>query len=689
MRLKTKPLPSLLSPAESFGCCRNEISIDARHLEVEGQLYKLERGNYTPCDCGGQEQPSWSLYVYKGDIEIDQEARLWLPIIKVKGIPLLPLPYLQFSLQHRKTGLLWPRFEYSSRHNFILKNALFITLGRSADLTLQHSYLNLFQNQESDKPHLADRRHWWGLELRFRPHQTWWGNINFNTFAEPLLAKRQDSRRWLFDMHQVWLLSHHQFFTKIDLVSDRLLPAHLSPDLTIKVTRYRISRATWLWDYHSHGGGVRLNYIQNLALSDGKDYSLFSRKHRQQTMHHLPAMHIWRRFTINQYPLVAGRILSRFDHFTPISTDPFLDGQLISPQTGKNSVDPKSLENDIFDADEILLQMSRLHVQTDLNAALPVWHWAACLLDISYAHQFLHSNTNPDTKGRQGFFSGKITLETQLSRVFHLKRGRRIKHSIISGLEYLYIPDPFNTFNVSKDNYFDLYHHPQGANQLRFFFKQILFKRDDSGPITSFLTLYLAQGYNLPPKEAEKQWGELETWLKMPLSLADLFLYSSFDWNEEALSEMGGKIAFRLLPLRVNLNYLYLLEGGSGRYYRNWQWLFGYKSKNSEVNSKIPYTHELAIRPVLTVGYGLTLFYSAQVSLQDQVKQRILSQSGGLRYKSSCRCWSTSLALSMTPNINKACGSGDNCYRFLWQLNLAGLGNISGGAGGSQGMKMH
>lgn len=105
----------------------------ANELEVDGV-------RFTPCDCGPDADPSFSVRASSASIDLEGGAWLTFPVFYVKSVPVFALPVAYVPFGERRTGLLTPRFGYDPITGFRVTEPLFLTLGRSYDLTLSGTY---------------------------------------------------------------------------------------------------------------------------------------------------------------------------------------------------------------------------------------------------------------------------------------------------------------------------------------------------------------------------------------------------------------------------------------------------------------------------------------------------------------------------------------------------------------------
>jgi LPS-assembly protein len=119
--------------------------------------WRLESLELTPCDCRF-DRTSWSIRTSAADLNEDaSRVGVWFPRVALKQVPLvdsiavpLPTPYLNVPLSDRASGLLFPRPGSTILNGFSFEQPVFVTLGRSADLTLTPGYF-------AGGPRLADR----------------------------------------------------------------------------------------------------------------------------------------------------------------------------------------------------------------------------------------------------------------------------------------------------------------------------------------------------------------------------------------------------------------------------------------------------------------------------------------------------------------------------------------------------
>jgi LPS-assembly protein len=83
--------------------------------------------------------PKWSFTTKRATIKMGDRVRVSSPSFRVKGVPVVYLPFASISIkrQDRASGFLTPTFSGSGNKGFRISNAYYQTLGRSADATLR------------------------------------------------------------------------------------------------------------------------------------------------------------------------------------------------------------------------------------------------------------------------------------------------------------------------------------------------------------------------------------------------------------------------------------------------------------------------------------------------------------------------------------------------------------------------
>lgn len=105
--------------------------------------------SFTPCECG-PGAPSWRVEANNANVQIGERAILTWPVVYVHSVPVFALPWLYLPLAERRSGLLVPRPSNSSLFGFGIDQPVFLTLGRSYDLTLTPGYYSGGSSENHD-----------------------------------------------------------------------------------------------------------------------------------------------------------------------------------------------------------------------------------------------------------------------------------------------------------------------------------------------------------------------------------------------------------------------------------------------------------------------------------------------------------------------------------------------------------
>ncbi|HEX8162691.1 MAG TPA: LPS assembly protein LptD [Pyrinomonadaceae bacterium] len=105
--------------------------------KVSASKVIIVNGTITACD---EENPKWSFTAKRAEITLNDRVRAKRPAFRIKGVPVLPLPYVSVSIKRRDraSGFLTPTVGGSGKKGFRISNAYYQTLGRSADATFRN-----------------------------------------------------------------------------------------------------------------------------------------------------------------------------------------------------------------------------------------------------------------------------------------------------------------------------------------------------------------------------------------------------------------------------------------------------------------------------------------------------------------------------------------------------------------------
>ena len=154
---------------------RNRLTLSADRVEgdEEGRM-ALWAARFTLCDCGEGKAPTWELRAGQARVADDRAALDW-PTLYVTPrflgvqhpVPVLVLPWLSLPLTDRATGLLFTEVGTAPATGWYLAQPVYVTLGRSADLTATPEYL--FGPGNGHQPGGSVRGPGARLEVRWAP----------------------------------------------------------------------------------------------------------------------------------------------------------------------------------------------------------------------------------------------------------------------------------------------------------------------------------------------------------------------------------------------------------------------------------------------------------------------------------------------------------------------------------------
>ncbi|WP_160062847.1 LPS assembly protein LptD [Psychromonas sp. L1A2] len=114
-------------------------SADRIYDNGQGQ-YELKSSSYTACP---PNDITWSLDA--STLHIDQEADMgtaYNAVLRIKDVPVFYFPYISYPLSDkRKTGILFPTYEFSSVNGFTYNQPLYINIAPNQDATITPTYM--------------------------------------------------------------------------------------------------------------------------------------------------------------------------------------------------------------------------------------------------------------------------------------------------------------------------------------------------------------------------------------------------------------------------------------------------------------------------------------------------------------------------------------------------------------------
>jgi LPS-assembly protein len=123
------------TPQELRELGETPILISGTRIKRNGpNAFQVDDLAFTPCECGPGE-PSWRVEAKNANVVMGERATLSWPVVYVHSVPVFALPWLYLPLAERRSGLLVPRPIFSGLNGFVFEQPVFLTLGRSYDMT--------------------------------------------------------------------------------------------------------------------------------------------------------------------------------------------------------------------------------------------------------------------------------------------------------------------------------------------------------------------------------------------------------------------------------------------------------------------------------------------------------------------------------------------------------------------------
>ncbi len=128
---------------DASGFTDREILIKGRTIIKTGRdTYHVQGSLITACQ---ERRPKWALGASRTNLRVDHTARMRRVIFKIKGVPVVYLPYLIFPMEkkERSSGLVPFHYGNSTSKGRVFSEGYYQTLGQSADATIYGDYFSL------------------------------------------------------------------------------------------------------------------------------------------------------------------------------------------------------------------------------------------------------------------------------------------------------------------------------------------------------------------------------------------------------------------------------------------------------------------------------------------------------------------------------------------------------------------
>lgn len=445
---------------------------------------------FTPCECGPGE-PSWRVEASEANVVMGERATLTWPVVYVHSVPVFALPWLYLPLAERRSGILVPRPTFSGLNGFVFEQPVFVTLGRSYDMTFTPGWFSGSGDQERDLPGGVKRTEprSFGVqgprlltEFRYVPSTRTSGRLTFGLIYdrrpvrdpripggaffrpagdptgpyvdEPRGLRGEGSWQHLQDLGNGWR-------DRVDasFVSDGFYPRDLTADVLARENQYLRSTATVNHHDEDHYAGLDVTIRQDLrwgfkAIGETRVPAATDPAQPiipgPATFQRLPAL----TFALPERHLAGpwvGSVQAQFVRLSPITkrfgdegedgifnaADAYGTYTVIGPDGTPQQVPDVAQSNALFDASDREAR-DRVDFFPRLSASFPLGR-VARLTPYAALRQDFYLGEVSGRASQRGYPLVGLTLDSEVARTFATKTGG-LRHLIAPSVELRWVP---------------------------------------------------------------------------------------------------------------------------------------------------------------------------------------------------------------------------------------------------------
>jgi LPS-assembly protein len=629
---------------------RNVLSFTTNGFRLlEDGGYELGESSFTPCDCDVLA-PAWRISASGAKVKPDESASFTAPSVSVYGVPVFWLPWLYLPLADRASGLLMPEVTGSSLSGLQVDQPLFLTLGRSYDLTFSPGYAFGTEGPLGVRgPRLA-------TEFRYAPTAGIQGRLwlqflhdqkperdplNPNVLAPG--AEPRGLRGWGILEHRQELGRGFHARADVTLYSDGFLFADTTPAGGLGRSYYYIpSTATLYRRGEDDYAGLALAYRQDIRWG----YPLFGQAPRPPVFQEVPTL----RYALPTVPLLGpltGGVEVELSRLSPLGGrlgDEGTDGvywPLLPDTDGTQG-------NGRFDPGERQAR-TRLDVMPRLNATFDVGVLRLTPYLGLRESVYLHEVTRE--AGNRAYGMAGVFLDTELSRVFG-EGASAVRHSIMPSVELRAVPRVFGQRSPQVHDEVDAAVPPDGFFQGLMALRQKVLGRAGPTGTRELGRLDLVQGVDF----LERRLGETSARVLAVLGPVRAEATGRLDLFtpevEERLTQLSARIGWSILPNRLNVSAGYERALASSEQVRrpiDMLLPLPLPPRAPEEGGSCT-SATLGRKPIDRVllgaetrlPFGLNVGYGAEVQRRDPARcdvAELNSQTLNLSFSPTCECW--------------------------------------------------
>ncbi len=401
---------------------------EGKRIEKVGdKRYVVEEGRFTTCSPGEgkcEKNPDWSFHAKKLTVDAGGYAQGGPVSFWIKSIPVLYSPYIKVPVyQERKTGFLVPRPGYDSNKGYFVRVPFFWAISESQDAT--------FTLTPYSKQGLRGT-----LEYRYVIDKRSKGY-----FLGDYMERRNPKRKkWsIYFKHKQWFKNDWKLLAKVDIRSDERYARTYLDNLERRVEQYTDSY---------------------LTLTKNWQYTHFYLEFRGK------------KDMVNKYGETTYRLPQLNLALTPT---PFLDPFPLYLEAENSFLRYEKKDSNL----NISRQGIRADIYPALSMPIKIEDWFTITpkagLRETWYNKTLEDDNNLRSNSQSRLLpSGEVALRgPQMERVYLLKEGKKIQHTVIPEVRYTYIPPkdqheipffdpedyipPQDSFTFSVTNWINLY----------------------------------------------------------------------------------------------------------------------------------------------------------------------------------------------------------------------------------------
>jgi len=473
------------TPQELRDMGETPVLLSGSRIKRTGEeSFQVEGLALAPCLCEGGP-PSWRVEASRANVVLGEQASLTLPVVYVHDVPVFALPWLYLPLAERRSGLLIPKPTTSSLNGFSLEQPVFLTLGRSYDLTFTPGFYLGASEQEvartiAGETLLREEPRTTGIrgprlltEFRYVPAVGTEGRATLGLLYDLQPVRNPVTGGYYLDeagglirtrrgLRGEASLQHRQdlgggWYDRIDAfaVSDGFYTRDITADIVARENQYLRSSGVLYHRGEDHWVGLEVGLRQDIRWG----YPLLGEPSpptgavsspitaAPRTFQKLPSLS----WVLAERPLFDSRFIGgarvEFSRLSPLLSsfgDEGLDGRfepdasvvLTTPEGTVRQPDPAQ-GNGLFDGADREAR-SRIDLNPRVSTSFALGPWARLSPALSLRQDFYLGEVSGRTAQR-GYPILDLVVDSRLSRTFDIQ-GLSFRHSLEPSVSLRYVP---------------------------------------------------------------------------------------------------------------------------------------------------------------------------------------------------------------------------------------------------------